>query len=244
MKNRWWLILGLCWLYVLNGYAQLTDGTTGLLHIPTADMQKDKTLMLGGGLVNKRLLPNDTWFYNTYNYYLNVTILPCLEISYTCTLFRRYYKSMPEIWGKFRGQDRHFSVRLRVWKESRYWPSVVVGTADPITGLSSPDATGNGHLNRYYLALTKHTMITDREEIGIHVTYLYNRRKDYPLNGMALGVNWHPSAFPNLNIMADYDTKYISYGAEYLFFGHFNLMVVMTDLKYPSVNLTYKLVLK
>ena len=42
------MILGmLCGLSVCH--AQFSYGTTGLLHMPTADMQRDKTFMIGGG---------------------------------------------------------------------------------------------------------------------------------------------------------------------------------------------------
>ena len=67
--------------------AQLTYGTTGLLHAPSAEMQKDKTVMLGANFMNKEITP-PTWYYHTYNYYLNVTILPWMEVAYTCTLFK------------------------------------------------------------------------------------------------------------------------------------------------------------
>lgn len=67
--------------------AQLTYGTTGLLHAPSAEMQKDKTVMLGANFMNKEITP-PTWYYHTYNYYLNVTILPWMEVAYTCTLWR------------------------------------------------------------------------------------------------------------------------------------------------------------
>ena len=67
--------------------AQLTYGTTGLLHAPSAEMQKDKTVMLGGNFMNKEITP-PTWYYHTYNYFLNVTILPWMEVAYTCTLFK------------------------------------------------------------------------------------------------------------------------------------------------------------
>lgn len=48
--------------------AQLTYGTTGLLHAPSAEMQKDKTVMLGGNFMNKEITP-PTWYYHTYNYF-------------------------------------------------------------------------------------------------------------------------------------------------------------------------------
>lgn len=49
--------------------AQLTYGTTGLLHAPSAEMQKDKTVMLGANFMNKEITP-PTW------YYLHVQLLP------------------------------------------------------------------------------------------------------------------------------------------------------------------------
>ena len=41
--------------YMLS--AQLTYGTTGLLHAPSAEMQKDKTVMLGANFMNKEITP-------------------------------------------------------------------------------------------------------------------------------------------------------------------------------------------
>ena len=70
-----------------KSYAQLTDGMTGLLHMVTAEVQKDATFILGGNFLNKHNLPNDRWWgYDTYNYYLNFTFLDRIEISYICTL--------------------------------------------------------------------------------------------------------------------------------------------------------------
>ena len=51
-------------LMVSSMKAQFTYGTTGLLHMPTADMQKDKTFMAGGGYLSKHATPN-VWEYNT-----------------------------------------------------------------------------------------------------------------------------------------------------------------------------------
>ena len=45
--------------------AQFTYGTTGLLNMPTADMQKDKTVLLGGSFLEKHASPG-RWNYDTY----------------------------------------------------------------------------------------------------------------------------------------------------------------------------------
>lgn len=85
MKKIFLIGLFLCCHLALS--AQLTYGTTGLLHAPSAEMQRDKTVMIGGNFLNKEITP-PTWDYHTYNYFLNVTIFPWLEIAYTCTLFQ------------------------------------------------------------------------------------------------------------------------------------------------------------
>ena len=46
------LIVLLCFPIVLS--AQMTYGVTGLLHMPSGEMQRDKTVMLGGNFLNNR----------------------------------------------------------------------------------------------------------------------------------------------------------------------------------------------
>ena len=83
-RKRIYIILLLVSIPVMLS-AQLTYVTTGLLHAPSAEMQKDKTVMLGGNFMNKEITP-PTWYYHTYNYYLNVTFFPWLEVAYTLSL--------------------------------------------------------------------------------------------------------------------------------------------------------------
>jgi hypothetical protein len=47
-------------------YGQFTYGTTGLLHMPTADMQRDKTVMTGASYLDVAAAPGE-WSYNTWN---------------------------------------------------------------------------------------------------------------------------------------------------------------------------------
>lgn len=70
------LILFLLFFVMIGAvHAQFTYGTTGLLNMPTADMQRDKTFMFGGGFLEKHATPA-RWTYNTFNYYLDITIFP------------------------------------------------------------------------------------------------------------------------------------------------------------------------
>lgn len=131
MKFKLFFIVLFCSLS-LSAFSQLTYGTTGLLHAPSAEMQRDKTFMVGGNFLNKELTP-PTWYYHTYNYFLNVTIFPFLEVAYTCTLFKAEALGLkPYGYSGFTNQDRYFSARLRVLKEGQFWkymPAVVLGTS-------------------------------------------------------------------------------------------------------------------
>lgn len=228
--------------------AQTTYGTTGLLNAPDALMQKDKTVMLGFNFLNKDLTP-PTWYYHTYNYYLNVTIMPFLEVAYTCTLFKAEALGLkPYGYSGFTNQDRYFSVKLRLLKEGQFWkymPAVAFGTSDPFTSSGSLFATevGNGYFNRFYLAATKHINI-GHEELAFSLSYLYNRRKEYKLNGIAAGISYSPSFAKDLNLIAEYDSKNISLGATYLFFKHFQTYVLMQKMKYFTGGVAFKFCLK
>ena len=112
MKLRTLIFLGGLFggMNVIKG--QAFYGTTGLLHAPTAVMQKDKTVMLGGNMLDVNILSRywvrSEYHPYTYNYYINCTLFPWL--------------------------DRSFHFRLRAWKEGwwKAWtPQVVIGANDP-----------------------------------------------------------------------------------------------------------------
>ena len=219
-------------------------------------MQKDGTFMIGGNALNKHTLPSYWSNYDSYNYFINITIFSRLEVSYICTLVQGipggYWPE--QTWGKFTNQDRHFAGRLQILKEGelfRVMPSVVIGVNDPTTGekddYSSMDTSGegNGYFNRWYIAFTKHIELKEYGTLGVHAAYLYNKRTDYPLNGPALGVNFRPNFHRNLNFIAEYDAKTVNVGATYsLWADHFNFLVELQQGKYLSAGLVYKVNLK
>ncbi len=251
--------------------AQYVYGTTGLLHIPTADMQQDKTFLFGASYLNIAATPKH-WNYHTFNYYINITFFPWLEIGYTCTLHKAVHgnKYFPEyVWGKYCNQDRQFSGRIRLWKEGwwKEWtPQIVAGANDPSTndmlgnpnkdeyGITGVGSLGNGHWNRYYIAATKHFDFKSFGNLGIHAAYVYNKRLDYPLNGPCIGANFQfnlpeentwKKAVNGLNLMAEYDSRTINVGASYsIWKDHINLIAEMTECKHFSGGVFFKVHLK
>lgn len=250
LKIKYRIFLFLCWGYCTTSNAQYSLGTTGLLHTPSAEMQPDKTLMLGGGFLHEKLTP-PRFNYNTFNYYLNITIFPCLEIAYTCTLFKVTPQwGVQSQMGEFTNQDRYFSLRLRMIKEGqfhKYMPSVVLGTSDPFTeaggGTIGYDGGGNGFFSRFYLAVTKH-INASTNNIGIHLSYLYNQRQDYSLNGLAGGITYSNSSIKDLKFIAEYDSKDIIIGVNYLLLKRILFQAMLQRGKYFSGGLTYLIHLK
>ena len=253
-------ITSLLLFVVVSVKAQFTYGTTGLLHMPTADMQKDKTFLAGCGYLNKHATP-DRWTYDTWNYYINITFFPWLEIGYTCTIFDEWTRG-----GKvyMKNQDRSFHGRLRLWNAG-WWqewtPQIVVGVNDFTTGGKGGvydytdmaiDGDGNGYFNRYYVAVTKH--LSWYGEWGIHTAYVYNKRGKDKLNGVAFGVDYQfalkgeetwQKAVNNLNLMAEYDSKFVNIGARYAVWkDHVNIITELRECKYPSVGVYFKVHLK
>lgn len=227
--------------------AQLTLGTTGLLNSPSAEMQADKTVMLGGNFLNDKVTP-DKFPYNTYNYFLNITFLPFLEVAYTCTLFKATDQFVPSKKGRFVNQDRSFSVRLRLLQERKYLPAVVLGSNDLYTqsggGKILSEGSGNQYFSRFYLACSKYIDICPTERIGVHLAYLYNRRTSNHLNGFSGGVSYKPSFAPDLNLIVQHDSKSFCIGANYLFLKHLFAQVLLQDGKYITAGLAYKIYLK
>lgn len=255
--RRFVVLIVLFLLSVCAVKAQYTYGTTGLLHMPTADMQRDKTFMAGGGYLNSQATPS-RWNYNTWNYYINITFFPWLEVAYTCTIFDEWARG-----GKvyMKNQDRSFHGRLRLWKEGwwKEWtPQIVVGVNDFTTGSGQDyinmdiEGNGNGFFNRYYVAATKH--ISWHGEWGIHAAYVYNKRYKDKLNGPAFGVNYQfvlagenffQKAINGLNLMGEYDSKCVNIGATYsIWKDHINIIGELYDCKYPSVGVFFKVHLK
>ena len=176
--------------------------------------------------------------------------MPWLEVAYTCTLFKAEALGLkPYGYSGFTNQDRYFSFRLRALKEGQFWkymPAVVLGASDPFTssgGGKIGSTEGNGYFNRFYIAASKHIAI-GKEEIGIHLSYLYNQRKEYKLNGIAAGISYNPAFAPDLRVIAEYDSKDVALGATYLLFKHLHMQVELQRLKYFSGGICFQFRLK
>lgn len=269
--RRCWVVVLACLSVGSSVYAQALRGTTGLLHAPTADMQRDKTCMFGGNVLD--ITPLHYYEFDvryTFNYYMNMTFFPWLEVGYTCTLNYANEGStyFPEqSWGKYTNQDRSFNFRLRAWKEGwwKTWtPQVVIGADDPGThdsygggGISNRDQNGgNCFFTRYYIAATKHVEFNNLGMLGVHLAWVWDRPATWKHhNRPAAGVNFRfglpaqeslgAKIVNGLNLMAEYDARTCNVGFEYSFWkDHINLVAELNDGRYFSGGIYFKVHLK
>lgn len=127
------LIILLCY-FSIELFGQHLYSTTSLIVAPTAEMQKEKTIMIGGSMIDHNIYRSSYWSnsreYNpyTFNYYLTSPSSHGWRWAYTCTLVVKgalgssYWPQ--QTWGKFTNQDRSFHGRLRLCKEGwwKKWP--------------------------------------------------------------------------------------------------------------------------
>ena len=231
------LILSACWLLMAVGiHAQHSMGVTGLLNIPTADMQADGRFMAGVNYLPEQMLP-EHWDYNSGNYFLNMTFLPCLEIGYRCTLLK--LKT-----GKW-NQDRSVSLRIRPLKEGKYWPSVVVGSNDALTTgqlNTFSEVTGNRYFSSVYGVATKH-FLPGGHDLAFTFGWNIPFRKHAVRDGVFGGMSYSPAFCRPLSLMAEYDGNAVNMGGSVRLFNHFTVHVFCYDLEAVSCGVRYELVL-
>lgn len=92
--NHWRRVfLGIClFISAFSAFAQQYTGMSGLIHIPSADMDESGDARIGVHFLNKEFTPDvlvyDEKKYHTMSYYLSITPFRWLELGYTCTLLR------------------------------------------------------------------------------------------------------------------------------------------------------------
>lgn len=254
--------IALLLMTVLPSHAQFADCSTGLLQMPTADMQDDGTFMITNNFLNKNALPSSGWCYNTFQYGIYVSFWGRMEVGYVCTIFNDYWKGSQSREGVWMiNQDRHFVGRVCLLREGEFglkWiPALVIGASDPVTGTDGDytetehvSGRGNGYFNRYYVVLTKH-FSTPWGSLGVHAGYQYNRRLDYPINSPCFGVNWQPvwlqqkGIFDHLDLIAEYDSRTVNIGfIASVWENRFEAMFELQNFRWINFGLRYKLRIK
>ena len=213
---------------VLKAQAQYSMGNTGQLNIPTADMQEAGTFMGGGNYLPDGMTPFN---FNTGNYFVNMTFLSFVELSYRCTLLktRRYDGKR----GYFQ-QDRSMTARIRPLKEGKYRPSLVIGVDDPFKN------TGTNYFATVYGALTKGFSIAQGDRLAVTAGY-YIPLNDHSIkDGPFGGISYSPTFCREMTVMAEYDSEGFNVGAAARLWKHFSIHVFTREFNSISGGIRYE----
>ena len=217
-------------------HSQSITGTQGQFFIPTAEMHPDRTLVLGAGYIPKG-------YFQRYNRSVNpgmptfvtVTFLPFVEVMFRYTHElnmrvnpqTRYYP------------DRMFAGRIRLLKESKYIPAIVVGANDFTKALGLSTASTN--YSSTYVVGTKSFKYLEYQfatSLGYGLDVLELDRYDFL--GIFGGVEIRHNQLANSSLSLEYDSKNIHLSIGHTFFNRLVIKAGLWDLKKPAAMIAYK----
>jgi hypothetical protein len=231
-------------------WSQQYTGMSGLIHVPSAEMDSAGDARLGAHFLNKNFTPRASGWryegkpYHTFDFYLSLTPFKWVEIGYTITLLK--HKADPDDpngdKSGYTQKDRYLSIKFQPIAERKYVPAIAVGANDFIT--SSPfkkrEGENNDYWRNYYVALTKHFVMSGHI-LGATVSYRhfmqpYNHR----WNGVVGGVTYRPAFARNVRAILEWTGCDINFGVDCLLWKRLLIQASLQDGRYPSGGLCYK----
>lgn len=209
-------------------HSQSISGTTGLFHIPTAEMMPDKTVMIGYTHLPKEVTTYRPGQYDNRLGYATVTFLPRLEVMFRYT----YDLGAPRGPDISLFMDRMVAARVLLLKQRRYLPAVVFGMHDP--GLSV-DLAANSYFGANYLVASK--MLQPFGFIlGLHSGLAFDLlgEETQTMKGLFGGLSVSHSAIPWATAMVEHDSNRLNAAVKLLFMGHLQVMAGLMDMQYPA----------
>lgn len=230
--------------------AQLYTGLSGLIHVPSAEMNPEGTARIGGYFLNSRFTPDNSGpygftyegrKYNTTDYYLSVAPFRWMEIGYTFTLQKSLLDGYEK--PKYNQKDRYFSLKLNPLKEGRYYPAIAVGGNDIFgspTRWHNEQGSGAGYFCNYYIVATKHFRPWGHC-IGVNVAYRYCPKVPFrKWEGVVGGVTYSPSFARHLRAIVEYTGNEINIGADCLLWRHLFIQAAMVEGRYFTGGLCFQ----
>ncbi|MCQ2294212.1 MAG: YjbH domain-containing protein [Bacteroidales bacterium] len=224
----------------LPSLAQQYQGMSGMIHVPTAEMDQEGEVRLGGHYLHQSMLPDVGFLYldekyNTFDYYASITPYRWVELSYICT-----ERIIPRGEGHYFTKDRHVSAKFQLMQERQYIPALALGMDDVATTAFNPDRENQQlYFTNIYLAASKHHQFSCGE-LGGHLAYRrYFRSYNAKWNGLIGGLTFRPSFFPQARVILEYSGNEIAIGIDARLFKYFLIQASLMDFKYPSVGLCF-----
>lgn len=197
---------------------------TGLISIPIADIDKDRTLNIGTSYIDRHVIKYAEGARDIANAYANITYLPFLEFGVRITRQLNYS-------GDSHVMDRMFSFRIKLLNESIYIPSLAIGANNPYSTLVDAN-----HFNSLYIVATKNIPLNffiNKVSYTIGYGSDFIKASDYQFIGIFGGISIGIMN-DQFNVLVEYDAERYNAGLGLNLFNHIKLIGGLMDMKYFS----------
>lgn len=239
-------------------YAQQYDGMTGLIHVPSAEMDTVGQVRIGGHYLDGNMTPEHRYWmdhgkkYNTGSIYMSITPFSWMEIGYTMVIFKVTDTEYVHDKDGYNRKDRHFSVKFRPLKEGKYWPSVAIGASDFLNSKflkNSPNDdtshTSNDFFRCFYLTLSKGFEFGGNRISATAAYRTYTADYNHRWQGVVGGLVWQPwfarghKVLSDMRVIAEWDGCEVNCGIDVTLWRHFILQASLQNGHNPSAGLCY-----
>jgi len=225
-------------VYSESSMAQSLSGTTGLFHIPTAEMMPDRTIMAGLNQMPAEYSLYGGGIRDNRSGFVTVTFLPRVELMFRYTYLLGVDRSSPTS-GPF--MDRMVAGRLLILRENGSRPALLLGVHDP--GMAV-DLAVNKYFGANYLVSSKN-LDAAGFSAGLHLGYAFKmlNEETQVFDGIFGGISLSHQQLPWFQIMAEHDSFRWNAGAKLLLLNRIQIMAGLMELKRPAGGISYRVTL-
>jgi hypothetical protein len=216
---------------------QNLQGSTGLINIPTAELNPDKTIIIGSSYLNKNQLFYGDYKYDSWAGFVNLTFLPFAEISF------RYTGQIREISRENKNfPNRSPGAKIRLYKESKLMPTISLGVFD----FTSVDGGASRFFGSEYLVMTKNFNFGEVINVSGSVGYGFDllKAKYKEQDGLFYGITASLKELPQMVILVEHDSRYWNSGIKLTLFNHLQILAVLREFENFEGALSYRFQLK
>lgn len=215
----------MCFLFMVELKSQSITGLTGLVSIPTAEINGDGVLTLGVSYYDKDYLNLYRQNYDGLAVYAGFSFLPFIEVGMRFTRLLNFNEDQAL-------GDRMPSVRIKLINEGKVLPSVLFGAHDFIRTSESKTSYNTST----YFVLTKNFGIGNNVNVKISSGYGFRllNSSAYQFEKFFYGTS--VSLFNTIELMGEYDSKQFNTGARLSLFDFFSVTVGLMNNKAVSAT--------
>lgn len=216
-------------------HSQSLSGTTGLFHVPTAEIMDDKTVISGFNHLPKAYSHYGNYQYNNLVGFATVTFLPRLELMfrYTYRLGAGVRRSDTNFF-----MDRMVAARFLLVRESGRIPAILFGLHDPGKNVS---LAANNTFSASYLAVSKHVEFLFLKT-GLHAGYAFDffKQQTRTHRGFFGGLSVSHHRLTDLQFILEYDSFHWNTAVKLLLFSRIQLMAGLINMDAPATGISYR----